>query len=86
MSEKDENAAALKALGIKTGVTYTVVRVRCCEFTCCSHNDCGIYAGDIGMTEDQDFQEMICHEYRSGISAETGTDKTVLWERVREGK
>ena len=73
-----KNTAVLKALGIKTGVTYSVVRVGCTQKDCVYYNDCQDNA--IGLPSDEKGGFMICHDYKTDLTS-SGVDKKVWWER-----
>jgi hypothetical protein len=73
----------MNPLGLIPGRTYTVVPVRCTEWTCRYHKECGIEAGAIGLLDDQDVQKMICKTYATGIYGRE-MEREVLWERIRK--
>lgn len=73
-----ENDYALTALGIQKNVIYHVVPVSCEQNDCIYYNDCQDNA--VGLTETQDGQFMICHEYKTDLS-QGGKDKKVFWRR-----
>ena len=72
------DTAALKALGIKTGVTYSVVRVSCQQKDCIYNPDCQDNA--IGLTDKEDGNFVICHDYKTDMF-DSGSDKKVFWKR-----
>jgi len=74
-----EHTEILKGLGIKTGVTYSVVPVACQQRDCIYYFDCQDNA--IGLTSDQTGGFMICHDYKTDVLAD-GSDKKVFWKRV----
>ena len=74
-----ENDAALKALGIRKGVTYHVVPVSCTQNDCLSYAICQ-EGNAIGLADDEKGGYMICHEY--GTKKLQGQrDKKVFWQR-----
>jgi len=73
-----KNTAALKALGIKTGVTYSVVCVGCIQKDCVYYNDCQDNA--IGLTAKEKGGYMICHDYKTDLFKRC-EDKRVYWKR-----
>jgi hypothetical protein len=75
MSENDD---ALKALGIRKNVTYSVVPVGCTEDLCLHHSECQDNA--IGLADDEKGGYMICHEYRTK-DQKMDRDKRVFWQR-----
>lgn len=75
----DGNEMALKALGIKSGVTYTVVKVGCTQEDCMYHADCQDNA--IGLTDEDKGMFMICHDYRTSRLI-ANQKKKVYWKRL----
>jgi hypothetical protein len=72
-------ADALGALGIKTGVMYTVVPVSCQQKDCIYNSDCQDNA--VGLTAGDKGQFMICHDYKTDLLHD-GSDRRVFWKRV----
>jgi len=68
-------------LGLIPGRVYTVVPVRCTEKTCIGYSECSIEAGAVGLLDEQNTQDMICHDYATNKNR-TPRDKRVTWERV----
>ena len=75
-----ENDAALKALGIRKGMTYHVVPVSCTQKDCLSYAGCR-EGNAIGLADDEDGGNMICHEYETR-ELPGARDKKVFWQRV----
>ena len=71
-------ADVLRALGIETGVTYTVVQVHCTEKGCIYNPDCQDNA--VGLTDRQKGCFMDCHDYKTAIW-QSGKTKRVYWKR-----
>ena len=78
-----ENTEALKALGIKTGVTYSVVPVSCQRRDCIYNSDCQDNA--IGLTDNEKGGYMICHDYKTDLFKHC-EDKRVYWQRTKGGE
>ncbi|MGA7831054.1 MAG: hypothetical protein WCA21_08845 [Terracidiphilus sp.] len=78
-----ENDIALKALGIRKGVTYSVVPVSCTENACLSFVICQDNA--IGLADDEKGGYMICHDYKTP-ECTASSDKRVFWKRKESGK
>lgn len=74
-----KNTNVLKALGIKTGVTYSVVPVGCTQKDCIYYNDCQDNA--IGLTPKERGGYMICHDYKTDLFY-VGEEKRVYWRRT----
>jgi hypothetical protein len=73
----DEDRAVLKGLGIKTGVTYSVVPVACTQEDCIYYSDCQDNA--VGLTEGDKGVFMVCHDYKT--STIDTSDKKVYFMR-----
>ena len=74
-----ENDAALKALGIRKGVRYSVVQVSCTEKECLSFAICQ-EGNAIGLADGENGGYMICHDYKTAESR-GGRNKRVFWQR-----
>lgn len=76
--DRKENDDALKALGIRKDVRYSVVPVSCTEKDCLDFALCQDYA--IGLADDENGGYMVCHDYKTAGS-QGGRDKRVFWQR-----
>jgi hypothetical protein len=77
------NDIALKALGIRKDVTYSVVPVSCTEKECLSFAVCQDNA--IGLADGEKGGYMICHDYKT-FEGRGSRDRRVFWQRKENGK
>ncbi|MEN6397181.1 MAG: hypothetical protein ABFC78_11950 [Methanoregula sp.] len=81
--DRKENDDALKALGIRKDVRYSVVPVSCTEKECLSFAICQ-EGNAIGLADDEKGGYIICHDYKT-LNSRSGSDKRVFWKRKNSG-